>query len=142
MSTPTTIQANLVPFSLSVDNTTYKNVVCKKSWNFNGTTQTNTEQTDCGPLTAVGSNEFTFDFEMVLNTTPDSATQMSAKEVLAIWNSQAITYAKVLYPDPAGSNFYIQGAGYITSFVLQNSVGNLMTFTGTFTGNGTVDITP
>lgn len=141
MSTPTTIQANLVPFALSSDNITYKNVVCKKSWNFNGTTATNVEETDCGPLVGLGSNAFTFDFEMVLNTTPDS-DQMSAKDVLALWNNQTSSYAKVLYPNPGGTNFFIQGSGYITSFVLQNTVGSLMTFTGTFSGNGTVDITP
>jgi hypothetical protein len=141
MSTPTTIQSNLVPFALSTDGSTYKNVVCKKSWNFNGTTATNVEETDCGPLVGLGSNNFTFDFEMVLNTTPDS-DQMSAKDVLTIWNSQTLSYAKVLYPSPGGGNFFIQGSGYITSFVLQNTVGNLMTFTGTFSGNGTVDVTP
>lgn len=142
MSVPTTLQSNLVPFALSTDEITYKNVVCKKAWNFNGTTPTNVEETDCGPLVGLGSNTWTFDFEMVLNTTPDGATQMSAKDVLSIWNNQTFAYAKVMYPANTGVNFYIQGAGYITSFVLQNTVGNLMTFTGTFSGNGAVDITP
>lgn len=142
MSTPTTLQSNLVPFALSTDDVTYKNVVCKKAWNFNGTTPTNVEETDCGPLVGLGSNNWTFDFEMVLNTTPNGSTEMSAKDVLTIWNNQTASYVKVFYPNPGGTNFYIQGAGYITSFVLQNTVGNLMTFTGTFSGNGSVDITP
>lgn len=141
MSTPTTVQSNLVPFAISTDDVTYKNVVCKKSWNFNGTTQTTTENTDCGPLIAVGSNEFTFDFEMVLNTTPNGATEMSAKDVLTIWNNQTYSYVKVLYPAITGTSFFIMGGGYITSFKLTNQVGNLMTFTGTFSGNGAVDIT-
>lgn len=142
MSTPTTLQSNLVPFALSTDDITYKNVVCKKAWNFNGTTATNPEDTDCGVLVGLGANAWTFDFEMVLNTTPNGATEMSAKDVLSIWNNQTFAYAKVLYPNPGGTNFYIQGGGYITSFTLQNTVGNLMTFTGTFSGNGAVDITP
>jgi hypothetical protein len=141
MSTPTTIQSNLVPFNLSSDDITYKAVVCKKAWNFTGTTPTTTEQTDCGPLTAVGSNEFSFDFEMILNTTPDSATQMSFKDVLTLWNNQTLVYAKVLYPSGTGANFYIQGSGYLSNLKLQNTVGSLQTFTGTITGNGTVDIT-
>lgn len=141
MSTPTTIQANLVPFALSTDGITYNNVVCKKSWNFTGSTPTNVEETDCGPLVGLGSNNFNFDFEAVLNKTPN-AGEISAKDVLSIWNNQTLAYAKVLYPDPGGTNFFIQGSGYITNFVLQNTVGNLMTFTGTFSGNGTVDITP
>lgn len=141
MSTPTTLQSNLIPFALSTDDITYKNVVCKKAWNFNGTTPTNIEQTDCGPLVALGSNQWTFDFQMVLNTTPNGATEMSAKDVLTLWNNQTYCYAKVLYPAGTGANFYIQGAGYISNFKLANQVGNLMTFDGTFSGNGTVDIT-
>lgn len=140
MSTPTTLQSNLIPFALSSDGVTYKNVVCKKAWNFNGTTNTTVEDTDCGPLVGVGANAWTFDFEMVLNTTPIGATEISAKEVLSYWNNQTLSYAKVLYPSGTGANFYIQGSGYITSFVLQNTVGSLMTFTGTMTGNGAVDI--
>lgn len=142
MSTPTTLQSNLVPFKLSTDDITYKNVVCKKAWSFNGTTPTNIEETDCGPLVGLGTNNWSFDFEMVLNTTPNGSTEMSAKDVLSIWNNQTAAYAKVLYPDPGGTTFYLQGSGYITNFVLQNTVGNLMTFTGTFSGQGTVDITP
>lgn len=142
MSTPTTVQSNLVPFALSTDDVTYKNVVCKKAWNFNGTTPTTIEETDCGPLVGLGTNNWTFDFEMVLNTTPNGATEMSAKEVLDIWNNQTPAYAKVFYPSPGGGSFYIQGAGYITNFVFQNTVGNMMTYTGTFSGNGAVDITP
>lgn len=140
MSTPTTIQSNLVPFAISTDDITYKNVVCKKAWNFNGTTPTTTEQTDCGALVSVGSNEWTFDFEMILNTTPNGSTEMSAEDILGIWNAQTYSYVKVLYPDPGGANFYIQGAGYITSFKLTNQVGNVMSFSGTFSGNGAVDI--
>lgn len=141
MSTPTGISSNLVPFAVSADNITYKNVVCKKSWNFNGTTPTNVEQTDCGPMVGLGSNEWSFDFEGVLNTAVAGATEVSAKEMLSYWNNQTSLYAKVLYPNADGSNFYIQGAGYITNFKLANSVGNLITFTATFSGNGSVDNT-
>lgn len=139
MSTPTTIQSNLVPFALSTDNITYKNVVCKKAWNFKGSTPTNIEETDCGPLVGLGSNNFSWDFQGVLNTTPDGATQMSAKDVLEIWNNQTACYAKTLYPSNTGANFYLQGAGFITSFEIVDQVGNLITFNATFSGNGTVD---
>ena len=141
MSTPTTIQSNLVPFALSTDDITYKDVVCKKAWNFNGTTPTAVEQTDCGPLTGVGSNEWSFDFDMILNRTPNGATEMSFNTILSIWNNQTLSYAKVKYPTGTGADFYIQGAGYLTNCKLSNSVGNLIGFSGTFTGNGTVDIT-
>lgn len=141
MSTPTVIQSNLVPFALSTDNVTYKNVVCKKAWSFKGSTPTSVEETDCGPLVGLGSNNFSFDFQMVLNTTPNGATEMSAKDVLTIWNNQTACYVKVLYPAGTGADFYLQASGYVSNFELQNTVGNAMTFNGTFTGNGTVDIT-
>lgn len=142
MSTPTTIQSNLVPIAVSTDSgSTYKNIVCKKSWGFNGSTATNVEETDCGPLVGLGSNNFTFDFEAVMNTTPDS-DQVSAKGLLDIWNNQTQVMLKVLYPSPGGTNIFISGVAYLTSYTLVNQVGNLMTVTGTFTGNGTVDTTP
>lgn len=141
MSTPTTVQSNLVPFALSTDDITYKNVVCKKAWNFNGTTPTNIEQTDCGPLVALGSSQFTFDFQMVLNTAVAGATEMGLNTVLDLWNNQTYCYAKVKYPTGTGANFYVQGGGYITSFKIADQVGNLITFDGTFSGNGAVDTT-
>ena len=141
MSTPTTLQSNLVPFALSSDDNTYKNVVCKKAWSFNGTTPVNTEQTDCGPLVGLASNEFTFDFEGVLNSTPNGSTEMSFKDMLTVYNNQTLQYAKVKYPDGTGATFYIQGSGYITNLKLTNNVGNLHTFSATFSGQGTLDIT-
>ena len=141
MSTPTTVQSNLVPVAISTDSgVTYKNVVCKKAWNFNGNTPTNVDDTDCGPLVGLGSNNWTIDMDMVLNNTPNTG-EISAKEVLAIWAAQSLAAIKVLYPDPGGTAFFIQGSGYITSFVLQNTVGNNMTFTATFTGQGSPDVT-
>ena len=142
MSTPTVIQSNLVPFKLSTDDITYKNVVCKKSWNLTISVPTNIEQTDCGPLVGLAANTSTFDFEIVINTTPNGATEMSAKDILTIVNAQTLCYAKVQYPDPGGTSLYVQGSGYLTNFVIQNTVGNVMTCTGTFTAQGQLDITP
>jgi hypothetical protein len=142
MSVPTGIQSNLVPLLISSDDITYKSVVCKKAANFNGTTPTNVEQTDCGPMVGLGSNEWSFDIEGVLNTAPAGATEISAKELLNYWNSQSAIYVKMQYPNPGGTNFYLQGAGYITSFKLGVQVGQLVNFSATFSGNGTVDNTP
>ena len=142
MSTPTTVQSNLVPIAFSVDDITYKAWLCKKAWNFKGTTPTNVEETDCGPLVGLGSNNFSFDAQIVLNTTPDGATQWLFKDVLGHWNNQTYGYVKVLFPAVTGATFYIQGAGYITNLEVVNQVGNLMTANITFAGNGTVDITP
>lgn len=139
MSTPTTIQSNLVPIAISTNGSLYKNLVCKKSWGFKGTTPTSIEQTDCGPLVGLGSNEWSFDAEIIINTSPSGASELSAKELLDIWNNQTLAYMKVLYPNSDGSNFYIQGSGYITAYNMTNTVGSLMSVTVTFSGNGTVD---
>lgn len=142
MSTPTGIQANLVPVLVSLDNTTYKSIVCKKAANFNGTTPTNVEQTDCGPMVGLGSNEWSVDIEGVVNTSPAGATEISAKELAGYWNGQTPLYIKIQYPNPGGSNFYIQGYGYITSYKLGVQVGQLVNFSATFSGNGNVSTTP
>lgn len=142
MSTPTGIQSNLVPLLISSDDITYKSVVCKKAANFNGTTPTNVEQTDCGPMVGLGSNEWSVDIEGVLNTSPAGATEISAKELLSYWNNQTFVYIKLQYPVGVGTNFYIQGGGYISSYKQSMTTGQLVNFSATFSGNGTVDITP
>jgi len=142
MSTPTFIQSNLVPLMISTDGTNYYSVVCKKAANFNGTTPTNVDDTDCGPAVGLGSSQWTFDIEGVLNTTPNGATEVSAKTVLQYWNAQTLLYIKMQYPNPGGTNFYIQGDGYITAFKLGVQIGQVVNFSATFSGNGTVDITP
>lgn len=145
MSVPTVVQSNQIPFALSSDGptfATYKNVVCKKAWNFTGTTTINTDESDCGIHTGLGANTWTLDFEAILNTTPDGATEISAGAMLALWAAQTLVAIKVMYPNPAGTAFYVQGTAYITTFSLVNQVGNLMTFTGTLTGASAVDVTP
>ena len=141
MSVPTTFQSNTVPLQLSTDDVTYKSVVCKRAWNFNGTTPVNTEETDCGVQKGLGSNDWTMDFEGVLNTTPNGATEMAAAEVIGLWLNQTTTYIKTQTGDGTGNNLYIQGSGYITDFAVQNQVGNLIAFSFTFNGVGNPDIT-
>lgn len=142
MSTPTTLQSNLIPLAYSSDNSTYKNITCKKAWNFNGDTTVTKDETDCGPHTGLGANNWTVDVTGLVNTTPNGATEISAAELLTAWANQALGYVKMLYPSPGGGNLYIQGPAYITSYKITNQVGNLLEFSATFTGNAAVDITP
>lgn len=141
MSTPTTIQSNLVPIAVSADNVTYKNIVCKKAWNFNGDTTTTQDESDCGVHTGLGANKWTFDFTALINTSPNGAAEVSANTLLGYWTNQTAIFVKALYPNSDGSGFYIQGAAYLTSFKLTNQVGSLQEFSGTFTGNGAIDNT-
>lgn len=140
----TTLQSNLVPVALSSDSgTTYKTVTCKKGWTFNHDTSTTVEETDCGSLTGLGSNTWSVDFEGVMNTSPAS-TELSAEDILGFASAQTSLLIKVQYPTSGspGTDLYAQGAGYITNLRITNSVGSLMSFSFTFSGTGTLDITP
>lgn len=141
MSVPTFVQSNQVPLAISADGITYKNVVCKRAWNFNMTTAVNSEETDCGVAKGLGAVDWTMDFEGVLNTTPNSPTEASLVDVLNYSLNQTELYIKTQTGNGTGSQMYIAGRGYITDVATQNSVGNLQAFTFTFNGVGTPDFT-
>lgn len=141
MSVPTTIQSNQVPLAISADGITYKNVVCKRAWNFNGTTAVNSEETDCGIDKGLGAIDWNMDFEGVLNTTPTSSTEASATVVIGYWLNQTLIYVKTQTGNGLGGNMYIQGQAYITDFKVSNQVGNLQAFSFTAAGVGVPDIT-
>ena len=138
----TTLQSNLVPISLSSDaGVTYKTIVCNKGWTFNGSTSTTKEETDCGVLTGIGANEWSFDIDGVVNTTPGT-TEFSAEDLAGFWAGQTALKIKAEYPAVTGTDLYLQGDVYITSFKITKAVGSLLTYTATFTGTGTIDNTP
>lgn len=142
MSVPTTIQSNQVPLTISTDGgVTAKNVVCKRAWNLNLTTSVNSEETDCGIEKGLGATDWTMDFEGVVNTTPNSPTEMSAAEIAQLALGQTLVTIATQTGNGLGSNFYVTGNGYITDFAVQNSVGNLLAFTFTFNGVGVPDFT-
>ncbi len=142
MSTPTMFQSNQVPLAISTDSgVTYKNVTCKRAFNFNMTTAVNSEETDCGISKGLGSPDWTVDFEGVINTAPNSSTEMSAQDMLDLCQAQTLVLTKWLTGSGTGDNIYRQGSGYITDYAEQNSVGSLMAFTFTLNGVGVVDTT-
>lgn len=141
MSVPTLIQSNLVPLMISTDSgVTYKSVLCKKSFNFNGTTPVNAEETDCGVSKGLGAIDWTVDFEGLVNTTPTTPTEMSAKQISDLWLAQTLVLVKFT-TGSGGSNVYRQGSGYITDYTETNQVGNLISFTFTLNGVGSPDFT-
>jgi hypothetical protein len=138
----TTLQSNLVPIKISIDGgTTKKSVSCKKSWSFNLDNTISEEQTDCGVLIGLGVPKWNFDVEGVVNTTPGS-TEISAEDFLGLANNQTLFDVFLDYPAGTGTDLYATGKAYLTNLKITNSVGSLMTFTGTISGTGTLDITP
>lgn len=137
MSNPTKIASSAVPFAISSDGITYKNVVCKKVWNLSSDVEISAEETDCGRLTSVGTPGWTFDAEFVLNTTPNGATEWGYDALFAFHNAGTLIYVKTT----SGSSYYRQGQGYITSWKETANQGGMVTAQITFTGDGTLDIT-
>jgi len=141
MSNPTTLQSSLIPLAVSTDGTTYKIIVCKKTANFNGTTTTTKEETDCGSFKGLGANDWTMDFDGTVNTTPNG-TETSWKDILNYWQAQTLLYVKIQSPSPGGTDFYIQGQAYLSNVKLTVQIGNLVAFSATFEGQGAIDNTP
>ncbi len=139
MSVPTYLASKLVPMALSTDGITYRNVLCKRTANFTGTTPQNTEESDCGSSTALGENTWSFDFDGLFNNSINTATEYSAVEILNFWISQTLLYVKV-----AGTGVLISGTGYLTGtgFALQTGQNSAFSFTFTGTGNPTVTKNP
>lgn len=138
----TALQSANVPFYIATDSG-YSNVrmlVCKRGVTFTGTTPVTTEDTDCGPIVGLASNQWTFDIDAVVNTTPDIGTQESYEQVLKWWATQTLLYVRFNYPDATGTDFKHQGAAYITNVTSAVAQGAVMSFTITFTGQGALTV--
>lgn len=136
MSNPTTVAARSVPVAISTDGLTYKNVVCKKLWNLQVEKVVTEEESDCDTHIEVGSTKFSYDFEFILNTTPNGATEWGSDAVLGWTINGTLIYIKTT----SGSPYYRSGAGYITNYTESAPQGGLITATGTFRGTGSLDI--
>lgn len=141
MST-TALQSSNVPFYVSTDGSSWKMIVCKRGVTFTGNTPVTTEDTDCGPIVGIASNQWTFDIDAVVNTTPDIGTAESYEQILKWWDAQTLLYVRWNHPDSSGLNFYHQGQAYITNLSSAVTQGASMTFTITFTGQGSLDVNP
>lgn len=141
MST-TALQSSNVPFYVSTDDITYKMIVCKRGVTFTGTTPVTTEDTDCGPIVGIASNQWSFDLDILVNTTPDIGTSESYEQLLAWWAAQTLLYVRWNHPDSAGTNFQHKGQAYITNLTAAVAQGAAMSSTVTFTGQGAIDVTP
>lgn len=139
MSVPTAILSSAVPFAISSDaGVTYKNVVCKKTWGYTGTTNVAKEETDCDVLKAPGAIDQSFNFEFVLNTTPNGATEWGSDNIMNFFQAKTLLYVKVT---TGGVAYYRSGAGYITNYTETAAQGGMIVATGTFEVSGTLDTT-
>lgn len=139
----TYLQSISALLKVSIDaGVTYKTIVCLSSWNFNGTTAVNREETQCGVLVGLGANEWGFDVDAVVDLTPTGASEVSWEDLLGMWNAQTLLLIRSAQPDPAGTDWYLQGSAYITNVTLTAQVGNNVKFNMTVSGSGALDVTP
>lgn len=131
MSTPTTVQGKNIPLQLSLDDITYKNLVCETAHDATLDSSVNAEDSDCGKHTSLGPVGLTMTFSGLVNTTPNGATEMSYDALLVIANNQTKVYLKTM---PASK--ILKGYGWITNFVATKATGNLYSYSFTFTADG------
>ena len=139
----TTVLGQNVPLTVSTDaGVTYRTVVCNKAWGFTGDTSITEDESDCGPHTAVGQAKWSFSVEGLLNTTPDS-TEISGEELLSLWANKTSFLVKCQYPTSGtpGGDMFIQGSVYLTNYQVNKTTNGFISFTGTLTGDGNVDVT-
>lgn len=137
MSNPTTIAAKTVPMAFSVDNITYKNAVCLSTGDVTMDIPTQDEETQCGRLRSESVQDVQFTFEIVANTTPAGATEISAATLLSYFSQRTPVYVRV----QPGTGMNIQAYGKL--YNMKTTVtGNaqLLKFSGTFKADGDATI--
>lgn len=117
---------------------TYKNLVCMRNFSVNSELPTTSEETNCGTKTAVGNVSVTVDFDAICETAPSTA-QISYEEMLAALNGKTLVSVKISSPS-AGAAYYHQFSAYVTSLSLSQEAGAYISFTGTLTSDGAMDI--
>ena len=123
----------------------YKNLVCLRTSSVNTTVDSTTEQTNCGPLTAVADATMSLDFDAVCEVAP-TVSQVSYEDLLAAMVNKTLVSVRVQNPvvsgSSAGATYYHQFLGYITSLTWNQSTAEFVNFSGSVTSTGTVDVTP
>jgi hypothetical protein len=123
----------------------YKNLVCLRTSSVNTTVDSTTEQTNCGPLTAVADATMSIDFDAVCEVAP-TITQISYEDLLAAMVGKTLISVRVQNPvvtgSSAGATYYHQFLGFITSLTWNQSTAEFINFSGTVTSTGIVDVTP
>ncbi len=111
------IQGSSVTLQLKENTSTgaYLNVVCETTSSLSGSASVSTEVTKCSTLTSVASPTVTFSVEGIAETSPTSG-QVSIEQLLGWFTGKTLLDIKYEDPEGGGTNFYVQGSGYITEF--------------------------
>ena len=137
------IQGSSVTMQLRENGSTgaYLNVVCETTSSLSGSASVSTEVTKCNTLTSVASPTITFSVEGIAETSPTS-DQVSINQLLGWFTAKSLL--DIVYEDPEadGTNFYVQGTGYMTEFGITSPSEGNVSFTASFQLTGSIDVTP
>ena len=97
--------------------------------------------TKCNTITSVSAPTITFAVEGVAETSP-SAGQVSVENMLGWFQGNTLLDIKYEDPEGGGTNFYVQGTGYMTEFGITSPAEGAVTFTESFQLTGSIDIIP
>jgi hypothetical protein len=137
------IQGTSVSLQLRENGTTgaYLNVVCETTSSLSGSASVTTAVTKCNTITSVSAPTVTFAVEGVAETSP-TAGQVSVENMLGWFQGNTLLDIKYEDPEGSGTNFYIQGTGYMTEFGITSPAEGAVTFTASFQLTGSIDIIP
>jgi hypothetical protein len=137
MSNPTTLAAKTIPMAFSTDNITWKSAVCLKTGDVSMSIPTTDEETQCGRLRSEAVQDVQFTFDIVANTTPNGATEISAATLLGYFTARTPVYVKIA----PGTGMNISAYGKIYEMKTQvTGAANLISFSGTFKADGDATI--
>jgi len=137
------IQGTSVSLQIRQNGTTgdYLNVVCETTSSLSGSASVTTAVTKCNTITSVSAPTITFAVEGVAETNP-SAGQVSVENMLGWFQGNTLLDIKYEDPEGGGTNFYVQGTGYMTEFGITSPAEGAVTFTASFQLTGSIDIIP
>lgn len=137
------IQGTSVTLQLKDNGSTgdYLNVVCETTSSFSGSASVTTAVTKCNTITSVSAPTVTFSVEGIAESNPSSG-QVSVEMLLGWFQANTLLAIKYEDPEGTGTNFYVQGTGYMTEFGITSPAEGAVTFTASFQLTGSIDITP
>lgn len=139
------IQGELAPIMVSSDGgITWKTIVCLETANIPLATTVNEVETNCGVGVGLGAIKFNPAGSAVCEATPTSA-QVTYKDMVQWQVNKTLIMFKVEYPGSGGTygqNLALSGTCYVTATDVTTQTGQLIKFTFTLTGTGTVNTNP
>lgn len=136
------IQSTLVPLELSEDGVTFKTLVCLEGYNIPVSTSTTETETFCGKSVGLGSQSFNPTGTGVCK--PDKSTSEITYDDMLNWQlNKTLIYFRSAYPSggSVGAPIFLAGQCYVTETDLIFQTSEVVKFSFTLFGTGTLDNT-